>query len=334
MFYFDVKDVTNQLDLLVYDEDRHGEDFLGRISVPLLSIEKINRQMIWFGLKDKKLQSMAKGRLLLRMDIEFDLVAACIRTFKPLEELNDPSPPALRRSLMVSNFMRAKTQIMILINVVQYIKSCLTWEKKLRSLVAFMLFLVITWNFELWFLPFGLFSLLCFNLSLIKSPRMRKAFNFDEVTFSCLTDIKYMMASDDSIEDFSQLIKKDKDNNNHSQEQEENKTIVERIQAGKDVVILVQEITGNIASYLERISNTFTFKVPFLSHLLMVVLGVATIMLYFIPLRYIVLAWGINKFTKRLRDPNAIDNNEIVDFLSRVPDNVQCIRVQNIISKN
>ena len=28
---------------------------------------------------------------------------------------------------------------------------------------------------------------------------------------------------------------------------------------------------------------------------------------------------GINKFTKKLRAPNAIPNNELLDFLSRVP---------------
>lgn len=32
---------------------------------------------------------------------------------------------------------------------------------------------------------------------------------------------------------------------------------------------------------------------------------------------------GINKFTKKLRNPYAIDNNEILDFLSRVPSDVQ-----------
>jgi hypothetical protein len=32
------------------------------------------------------------------------------------------------------------------------------------------------------------------------------------------------------------------------------------------------------------------------------------------------MAWGINKFTKKLRSPDAIPNNELMDFLSRVPD--------------
>ena len=34
----------------------------------------------------------------------------------------------------------------------------------------------------------------------------------------------------------------------------------------------------------------------------------------------------MNKFTKKLRDPYMIDNNELLDFLSRVPSDVQVVR--------
>lgn len=34
---------------------------------------------------------------------------------------------------------------------------------------------------------------------------------------------------------------------------------------------------------------------------------------------------GVNKFTKKLRDPYTIDNNELLDFLSRVPSDVQVV---------
>lgn len=35
---------------------------------------------------------------------------------------------------------------------------------------------------------------------------------------------------------------------------------------------------------------------------------------------------GINKFTKKLRKPHAIPNNELLDFLSRVPSDAQLVR--------
>lgn len=34
---------------------------------------------------------------------------------------------------------------------------------------------------------------------------------------------------------------------------------------------------------------------------------------------------GIHKFTKKLRNPYAIENNEVMDFLSRVPSDVQMV---------
>lgn len=377
MFHFDVLDIHNQLDFIFYDEDRHGEDFLGRIVIPLLSIK--NKKMIWYRLKDKKLQNSAKGRVLLRLDIEWSLVKACIRTFNPLEELRDPPAPVIKRSLMVSNFIRAKTQIMILVDVLKYIKSCFQWENKIRSLSAFALFLLVTLCFEVWMLPMFLLGIFCFNYCVVSSKRVRRLLGFDEARYSKLADVTSMMLKDESVDDHqNQIAATTKEINNNittssnqcngiystiragcsftgktcsnsnlsinshqsytsnqtvssSQDSNDNRSLVERIQAGKDVVILVQDITGDVASYLERISNTFTFKVPFLSYLMMFCLGVATVLLYFVPLRYIVLAWGINKFTKKIRNPNAIDNNELMDFLSRVPDNTQCLKQQNVI---
>lgn len=350
MFHFDVHDINNHLDFLVYDEDRHGEDFLGRIIVPLLSIK--NKQMVWYQLKNKKLQNSAKGRLLIRMDIEWSVVKACIRTFNPLEELKDPPPAQLRKSLMMSNFMRAKTQVMMIVNCLKYVKSCFSWESKIRSLNAFTIFLVITYYFELWMVPFALLVVFSFNYLIISSPFIREILGFDEAKYSSLVDIRHMMANDDSLDDLSSKFQfnKEPNNNNSSSvvsatggketagsgasftDPDEDKTIVEKIQAGKDVIILVQDLIGHVASYLERVTNTFTFKVPFLSFLMMFCLLVATILLYLVPLRYIIMAWGINKFTKKLRAPNAIDNNELLDFLSRVPDNIQCVKAQNVVS--
>ncbi|XP_059951077.1 multiple C2 and transmembrane domain-containing protein 2 isoform X3 [Mesoplodon densirostris] len=106
----------------------------------------------------------------------------------------------------------------------------------------------------------------------------------------------------------------------------EKKGLIERIYMVQDIVSTVQNILEEIASFGERIKNTFNWTVPFLSFLACLILAVATITLYFIPLRYIILIWGINKFTKKLRNPYAIDNNELLDFLSRVPSDVQKVQ--------
>lgn len=47
-----------------------------------------------------------------------------------------------------------------------------------------------------------------------------------------------------------------------------------------------------ILKFIKIFFSTFNWTVPFLSWLAIVALGVATSIIYFIPLRYIVLAWG------------------------------------------
>ena len=52
--------------------------------------------------------------------------------------------------------------------------------------------------------------------------------------------------------------------------------------------------------------------------------------------RYLLMAWGANKFLKKLFKPNAINNNELADFISRVPDNeeiVSCFNFQCLKSE-
>uniref|UniRef100_A0A8C9T7C4 Multiple C2 and transmembrane domain containing 1 n=1 Tax=Scleropages formosus TaxID=113540 RepID=A0A8C9T7C4_SCLFO len=107
----------------------------------------------------------------------------------------------------------------------------------------------------------------------------------------------------------------------------ERKGFMDKLYAIQDVCISVQSALDEVASYGERIKNTFNWTVPFLSCLAIVVLSIGTVVIYFIPFRYIVLIWGVNKFTKKLRDPYNIDNNELLDFLSRVPSDVQVVSV-------
>uniref|UniRef100_A0A672R3X7 C2 domain-containing protein n=1 Tax=Sinocyclocheilus grahami TaxID=75366 RepID=A0A672R3X7_SINGR len=103
----------------------------------------------------------------------------------------------------------------------------------------------------------------------------------------------------------------------------ERKGLMEKIHMVQEIVITVQNLLEETACFGERIKNTFNWSVPFLSNLAFLVLIMATVITYFIPVRYIVLLWGIHKFTKKLRSPYAIENNEVMDFLSRVPSDVQ-----------
>ena len=78
--------------------------------------------------------------------------------------------------------------------------------------------------------------------------------------------------------------------------------------------------------------STFNWTVPWLSWLLVTVLCIVTLVLYYVPLRILILLWGINKFTKKLRAPNAIPNNELLDYLSRVPSDKELVGLVSVSS--
>ncbi|XP_062941609.1 multiple C2 and transmembrane domain-containing protein 1 isoform X15 [Cynocephalus volans] len=71
----------------------------------------------------------------------------------------------------------------------------------------------------------------------------------------------------------------------------EKKGFINKIYAIQEVCVSVQNILDEVASFGERIKNTFNWTVPFLSWLAIVALCMFTVILYFIPLRYIVLVW-------------------------------------------
>merc|ERR1712071_179472 len=114
---------------------------------------------------------------------------------------------------------------------------------------------------------------------------------------------------------------------------EEKKSLKEKLQAVQEVTLTVQTAIGTLASLLESVKNTFNFSVPFLSYLAIALLVAGSILLYAIPLRYLIMGWGVNKFTRKLLRPHSIPNNELLDFMSRVPDDEQLADFREIRSE-
>ena len=55
----------------------------------------------------------------------------------------------------------------------------------------------------------------------------------------------------------------------------------------QDITLMVQNMLGLLAHVLESCGNVFNFSVPFLSWLAFVVLTIVSVLLYFVPLRYL-----------------------------------------------
>uniref|UniRef100_A0AAV2LKK0 C2 domain-containing protein n=2 Tax=Knipowitschia caucasica TaxID=637954 RepID=A0AAV2LKK0_KNICA len=292
-----VKDIHDILMVTVFDEDGDkAPDFLGKVAIPLLSIR--GGQQITLPLLKQDLSGLSKGSITLELEVIFNPIRASIRTFQPKERLFIEDNPKFSKKALARNVMRVQALLRATMSALQYIKSCFQWENTQRSLLAFLLFVVGVWNWELYMLPLSLVGLISWKYMQFRSSPASQ-------------DLEKMDVADEEDED---------------EKESEKKGLLEKIHMVQDTVILVQNILDDIACFGERIKNTFNWSVPFLSCLAFMVFVVATALTYFIPLRYIILVWGINKFTKKLRNPYSIDNNEVLDFLSRVPSDVQKVQ--------
>lgn len=103
-------------------------------------------------------------------------------------------------------------------------------------------------------------------------------------------------------------------------EDEEKKSLMKSLDSLQKILLETQEWCGLVASYFERVSNLFHHEEPFLSGLVALLLLAAALVLFMLGLRNVLLVWGVNKFTKKLRDPNPVATNEIDNILMRVPD--------------
>ncbi|KAM9223899.1 multiple C2 and transmembrane domain-containing protein 2 isoform 1-T1 [Leptosomus discolor] len=300
VFTFPIKDIHDVLEVTVFDEDGDKPpDFLGKVAIPLLSIR--NGKQSCYTLKNKDLERASKGVIYLELDVLFNPVKASIRTFKPREKRFTEENRKFSKKILSRNVDRVKKITMAIWNTIQFLRSCFLWESTVKSVIALVVFVVTVWSVELYMVPLALLVLFAYNFSLVTTGKVN------------------------NTQDAQELMGLDEDEDEDDKESEK-KGLIERIHMVQEIIIAVQGILEEIASFGERIKNTFNWTVPFLSVLACLVLAAATVILYFVPLRYIVLIWGINKFTKKLRNPYAIDNNELLDFLSRVPSDVQKVQ--------
>ncbi|GLD55583.1 multiple C2 and transmembrane domain-containing protein 2-like protein [Lates japonicus] len=297
VFTFPVKDIHDVLVVTIFDEDGDkAPDFLGKVAIPLLSIRR--GQQIAFPLKKEDLGGLSKGSITLELDVIFNPVRASVRTFQPRERRFMEDNPKFSKKALARNVLRVQTLYRAIMSTLQYIKSCFQWESVQRSLLAFLVFVVTVWYWEFYMLPLFLVLLIVRNYLRFRSGRVSQ-------------DLDNMDVGDEDEDD---------------EKESERKGLMEKIHMVQETIITLQNLLDEVACFGERIKNTFNWSVPFLSGLAFLVFVIATILTYYIPIRYIVLIWGINKFTKKLRNPYSIDNNEVLDFLTRVPSDVQKVQ--------
>ncbi|MCP9263487.1 Multiple C2 and transmembrane domain-containing protein 2 [Dirofilaria immitis] len=287
IFTFSVKDIHSVLEITIYDEDPNKKQ----------NFWIQNCEPKWYALKDRKLKTKVKGQILLEMDVIWNPIRAAIRTFTPKERKYIQTDPKFKRRLFMDSYARLREFVLILVQIRDYVESCFDWDSPMRSILAFALFVIFVYFFHIYHIP--IFILLFF----LRPHKM-----------------KYLVSNGGNKNSNKSISDSDEEHDAFDGN-EQSSSIRERFNILQDTMAKVQNTMDFIASLLERIRNTFNFTQPYLSTLAIVTLSIVTILLYFVSLRWIIMIWGINKFTKKLRNPNFIPNNELLDFLSRVPSN-------------
>ncbi|XP_026730156.1 multiple C2 and transmembrane domain-containing protein-like isoform X7 [Trichoplusia ni] len=299
IFTFTVKDISSILEITVYDEDHdHKVEFLGKLAVPLLNIR--NGEKRWYALKDKKMRARAKGnypQILLEMLVIWNPLKAAIRAVNPKEPKYMYQEAKFKRQLFIRNVMRLKAIIMWFIEVGKILQDCFEWESRIRSFLGLLMWLAFCYYYEMWMLPFLILMFLGRNWLIYR-----------------LTGGNPLLVP---VDDEDLLAEEDDED---EADKEEKKSLKERLQAIQEVTQTVQNAIGYVAALGESVKNLMNFTVPYLSYLAIIMLFGAMVVLYMIPLRYLLMAWGINKFTRKILRPHTIPNNEVLDLLSRVPD--------------
>ncbi|CAI2300999.1 unnamed protein product [Caenorhabditis sp. 36 PRJEB53466] len=291
IYTFAVKDIHTCLQVTIFDEDPNNRfEFLGRVQIPLKSIRNCEKR--WYGLKDEKLRKRVKGEVLLEMDVIWNPVRAAVRTFKPKERKYLSQEQKFKASLFRTYFGELKEVVNVLANYKNQVEYLLSWHSKPKSLTAYVIFMLFVYFFEIFFIPLLILAIFAYN---------------------------FVRSKTSGEENNSPRRSLPRGQKSEEEDEKAGTGIRDAITSVQEILLSVQIHLHFATQLLQKIRNTFNFTDIWLSALAVLVLSLAFLLLYFVPLRWIILVWGTNKFSKKLRNPNFVDNNELLDYLSRVP---------------
>lgn len=294
-FVFPVLDISDILYIKIYDEDRfNSPEFLGMLAVPLLRLRDEDKMLHTFALKNKRLEKRAKGvhpQIMLKFNLVWNPLRGAIKCISRKEEKEEEN---FKKRLFVHNVQRVKKILDFSKAVGDFMEKCFKWEDSERSAKVLIFYEIFVFFFQPHFIPV---SVLLFIF------------------------IYPFYANEILIFDWANPYETDEsDDDDEEEEKSDKKSLMENLKAISQISKSVQNGLGDMASMFEQFKNLLNFSVPYMSWLFVGFLCVASVVLYCVSLRWLLMIYGIHKFTKRLLRPNHIPSSEIKNFLSRVPD--------------
>jgi len=304
IFTFNVEDINDVLEVLVNNENKNGTfASLGQVKIPLLSL--LNCQRKWYRLKNEACQKRAKGKdakILLELNLHWNPIRASVATLKPKKIKYEEKPTDTKFKLATlkrnKDRVRAAYDRLNPVRIKEEIRSILRWENKTKSTLALTGYVYLVWIFQPWMFPFCFLIPFILNVMNDKSSQPSIKVDDEEEAF------------EDEPENHSALSRK--------------KSLKDQWKSLQTYAEVMQNVLGILAHHIEKIENVFNFSVPFLSFLAYFTIFLITVILYFVPLRLVLILLGIKKITKGLiYGPDNIPLSKIICFMSRVPDNLK-----------
>jgi len=305
-FSFSVSDPFSLLNITVISEKMNSPPLvLGRAVLRLSNFHSSGKrhQHLWVRLKDRKLRKSAKGdspKLHLEIKYTHNIIRSAITVFKNKDDvLFEVQKNKFDRTILLKNVNRIKQFLpkgSTINNIKKSYSDIIAWHLPVRTVKYFVFYMFFVYYFHIWWIP--VFVLYC----LAKNWNNKRSKN-DE-TQKVL--VKTEMVEDEEDEEEETL--------------EEKKSLKQSLDSLQNILQEFQEGCGLVASYFERVSNLCHFEEPFLSLLFCGLLVAVSLVLWFFGLRTVLLLWGVNKFTKKIRDSNPVPTNEVDNLILRVPD--------------
>jgi len=306
MFHFQVTDSFSFLKISIISEKLNSPPLLlGKAVIRLSSLHNCSGpQNMWIALKDRKLRKEAKGdspKLHLELQYVHNPIRSAITVFKNKDDLlYEVSKAKFERATLLRNVNRIK-QFLPKGSTITKMKNSysdiIAWKNPARTVKYFIFYMFFVYYFQIWWIP--VFLLFRFYKNW-KNKRNK------------IPPEQEIIAKAEVIDDA--------DDDDEEEMQEEKKSLKQSLDSLQNILLEFQEGCGLVASYLERLFNLCHFEEQALSLLFCFLLFILSLILYLIGLRSVLLLWGVNKFTKKLRDSDPVPTNELDNLILRVPD--------------
>lgn len=339
MLEMPITDVFETLVLHCYDDDGKGKyQEIGYVKLNLLALK--SGQKTWLCLRNHHQKVAGYVKVAFHLDMEFLPAMAGLIKRKQIVHMN--AVDKFKTTLLKHNAERIKRPILALLPPIVFIVEVTKWQHHPAYSVLFTVGCVL---FFLFFQPFliplclGLGCLGIWIVKRIKKKRLvEKLLSEDEL---------YDEFTVDEEDDFESSSEEDEDQPPEQaalpqgKKRSKKPTLRQQLQQLTEILRLVQNTLGDIASNMERMKNLYNWNMdsPHISMMFALGMLLAAFVMYYVSVRYLLCVFIVNKMTRaglRKYHPKFQRSKyykpiiEALEALKKVPDDKELKELQKL----